>query len=100
MLESLTVSDFEGRVGERFTVDAAGVDGPTVDMELVEVTVLGAAARPEGRTPFSLVLRGPVGNVLPQRIYPVDHVELGTLEIFVVPIGPDSAGMRYEAIFT
>ena len=28
------------------------------------------------------------------------HAELGSLGIFLVPVGPDAEGMRYEAIFT
>jgi hypothetical protein len=30
----------------------------------------------------------------------VRHAQLGAMEIFLVPIGPDEGGMRYEAIFT
>ncbi|MDX6508976.1 MAG: hypothetical protein QOG81_728, partial [Gaiellaceae bacterium] len=37
---------------------------------------------------------------LPQQIYRFDHDELGTLEIFIVPIGTDEGGVRYEAVFT
>jgi hypothetical protein len=37
--------------------------------------------------------------VLPQATYPVEHDELGRMEIFLVPIGPDGSGMRYEAVF-
>jgi hypothetical protein len=33
---------------------------------------------------------------LPQRIYRVEHAELGAIEIFLVPIAAD----RYEAVFT
>jgi hypothetical protein len=37
--------------------------------------------------------------VLPQGSYPLGHQELDGLELFLVPIGPDSLGMRYEAAF-
>jgi hypothetical protein len=37
---------------------------------------------------------------LPQRIYRVEHGELGAMEIFLVPIGPDEVAHRYEAVFT
>ena len=33
-------------------------------------------------------------------IYEVVHDELGSVQIFLVPIGPDAEGMVYEAIFT
>lgn len=99
MLESLTISDFAPRVGERFRIGATE-DGAGHDAELVEVTPVGDGGGPSGRAPFSLVFRGPAGAVLPQRIYPVEHPQLGSLDIFLVPIGADAAGVRYEAIFT
>lgn len=99
MLESLTVSDFEPRLGQHFSIGTGG-DGADLDAELVEVTPVGEAARPGGRRPFSLVFRGPPGGALPQRIYRVDHPELGPLDIFLVPIGADGDGVRYEAVFT
>lgn len=98
MLESLTISDFAPRVGDRFRI-AAPEDGAGHEAELVEATPVGAGGRPGGRVPFSLVFRGPAGVVLPQRIYQVDHPELGSLDIFLVPIGADAAGVRYEAVF-
>ena len=52
------------------------------------------------RRPFSLIYRGPLTPILPQQIYPVEHPELGTLELFLVPVGPEGGGMQYEAVFT
>ncbi len=53
------------------------------------------------RAPFSLIFRSPgERRHAPQQIYTVRHPELGEIEIFLVPIGPDERGMRYEAVFT
>lgn len=73
-------------------------DAPEFEVELVEVTekLDGGAARPQ----FSLVFRGGPDPPVAQRIYRLEHEELGTLELFLVPIGPDQAGQRYEAVFT
>jgi hypothetical protein len=30
----------------------------------------------------------------------IEHGELGAIEIFLVPIGPDEVDQRYQAIFT
>jgi hypothetical protein len=38
--------------------------------------------------------------VLPQRIYRLEHEQMGPLELFIVPVGPDGDGLGYEAIFT
>jgi hypothetical protein len=40
-----------------------------------------------------------VAPVLPQGIQRLSHAELGELDLFLVPIGPDAQGMRYEAAF-
>jgi hypothetical protein len=51
------------------------------------------------REPFSLVFAGPAAPVLPQSIYRLENDDLGALEIFLVPIGRDAGGTRYEAAF-
>ena len=42
----------------------------------------------------------PAGPFLPQAIYPVMHPALGTMEIFLVPVGPLAGGNGYHAVFT
>jgi hypothetical protein len=100
-IEWLTHAEFAGRLGEDFSL--VGGDGAGVTLELVEAT---ESSEPGGRGPegqerrqFSLVFRGPATPVLPQGSYPLGHQELDGLELFLVPIGPDSLGMRYEAAF-
>jgi len=97
----ITFDMFEGRVGESFTVSVA--EGPAIRTELVEAveTTEPGGTGPAGqhRNQFSLVFRGPVEPVLPQATYDVGHDELGHLDLFLVPIGPDDAGMRYQAVF-
>ena len=36
---------------------------------------------------------------MPQQIVPLEHAALGKLEIFLVPVGLDPEGYRYEAVF-
>jgi hypothetical protein len=69
----------------------------THPVELIAVTRLGRD-NTTGR-PFSLLFRGNREVYLPQHIYPISHDSIGTLEIFIVPIVPDSIGNRFEAIF-
>ena len=95
MLESFTVHMFSGHVGETFHVRPDASD--PLEVELVSATGLGEE-RARGR-PFSIVFRGPGDVVLPQSIYRMEHAEIGAFDIFLVPIGPDEAGMRYEAVF-
>jgi hypothetical protein len=100
-LEWLTCGDFSGHLGERFEVTVA--DQTTLALELVEAvesTALGGLG-PEGqeRLQFSLVFRGPATPNLGQGTRRLRHDELEELDLFLVPIGPDAEGMRYEAVF-
>jgi hypothetical protein len=101
VLEDLTVESFTGLVGETFrTTDD---EGATHDLRLVEATDhedrFGRFMRENSRAPFSLVFLGPEDPVMPQAIRRMEHDSLGTLEIFLVPIGRDAEGVRYEAVF-
>ncbi|WP_373366961.1 DUF6916 family protein [Nocardioides aromaticivorans] len=94
-MQWLTHDDFAGRIGETFTVATA--DGGRVALVLVEATLgpdLGGPG-PDGATrhQFALVLDGPDG--LGQAVRRVEHGDLGTIDLFLVPIGHG----RYEAAF-
>jgi hypothetical protein len=100
-LEWLTYADFAGRVGETFVV--AADDGDRTEIELVEATegLEDGGPGPDGqqRKQFSLVFRGAAGAPMPQRIRQLTHETLGELDLFLVPIGSDATGVRYEAAF-
>ena len=51
------------------------------------------------REPFSLILHSGSQIVLPQRIYPFRHAAMGRLDMFIVPIARDPAGIVYQAVF-
>jgi hypothetical protein len=52
------------------------------------------------RIPFSLIFTGPMEPCLSQQMYRLHNEQTGTLEIFLVPLGPQGEHMRYEAVFT
>jgi len=91
-LETLTAADFEALRGDRFRI--APGDAPPFNAQLIETTEI--PHEPGGRAPFSLIFQGGPNPPLPQRIYAVEHDELGVIEIFLVPIAAD----RYEAVFS
>lgn len=94
-LATVTAADFEARVGEAFRLSLP--DGG-LDLRLANVRRAGQSGREGGA--FALLFVAPPGPWLPQAIYPIANAELGTLEIFVVPIGPAEGGNGYEAVFT
>jgi hypothetical protein len=98
MLEDFTIDTFSGRIGDRFRISAD--ESVAVEAILTEATAAGdAESRLGERVPFSLVFRGPLDPILPQRIYRFEHDSLGAFDVFIVPIGRDESGMHYEAVF-
>ncbi|HKU42044.1 MAG TPA: hypothetical protein VJR89_27990 [Polyangiales bacterium] len=96
-LFELTRSSFEPLLHQRF---ALRIDEQPIELELVELKSLGSS-RTTHREPFSLIFRGPREHWFTQGTYPVQHAKLGTLPLFLVPVGPDEWGkMLYQAIFT
>jgi hypothetical protein len=95
MLGRLTVDDFKHRVGETFSATA----GDRV-LTLTLTAVDELSGPPGGRTPFSLEFRDDARDHVPQQTVAIEHPEMGSFDLFVVPLGPSDDGMRYEAIFT
>jgi hypothetical protein len=93
-LGTLTFGDFEPHRGGRFELDTANGG---LELRLAEATPSGQGKRPGGA--FSLIFVAPAGPLLPQAIYPVTHPALGTIELFLVPIGPMHGGNAYQAVF-
>lgn len=95
-LEELRAADFEEALRQAFTLRQES--GETLALVLDAVT-RRPLATPGGRESFSLVFESESGVALPQRIYRLEQATLGVLDVFLVPLGPGTAGMRYEAVF-
>jgi hypothetical protein len=70
---------------------------PGQTLRLVEVSPLASSGPWES---FSVCFVGQPGLELGQGIHALDHDDLGTLELFLVPLEPGADGPRYECIFT
>jgi hypothetical protein len=77
----------------------------TLEIELVAVNELKASTTVKEpaeakRERFALIFRGSNKTPLKQDTYVLKHNNLGTVSIFLVPMGSDNAGtgLRYEAI--
>ena len=102
MIEDFTLSTFKNRLQEKFRIVLE--PSKSIEVELVKITDLGA--RPidtqqgiKRERSFSIVFRAPMEPLLPQQIYRFEHREIGSFDLFIVPIGPDDCGMCYEAVF-
>jgi hypothetical protein len=96
MLDRMTKDTFAPREGEVFELTLP--DGRALRVTLIAVLGTGLKGLAQ-REQFSLHFKGPVTPALDQRIYRLVHPELGTLELFLVPIGRDADAMIYEAAF-
>ena len=98
MLESLTFDQMKAFVGTTFHTTAGDRE---IDLLLVQAgKVMESEAAQLDRNPFSLFFLGPGDLYLPQKMYTLRHETLGTLEIFIAPVGRDAKGYLYEAVFT
>ena len=100
---SLERSTFAEHLGETFRALLGSED--QLELELVEVEALGSASpgdqpRPSARqNPFSILFRGPKDRALAQGTFRMEHDEIGSFDLFLVPIGEDQDGRQYEAVF-
>jgi len=94
MLDELTKDAFLPLLDSVFKLREGDL---ALELRLVEVEARWGKG--PKREPFSLHFLGPVDPALPQKIYRLEHEQLGALEIFLVPVGRSAAGTRYEAAF-
>ena len=98
MIADLKMEDFEACLHQPFQIYLEERPSPLV-AELIDVTALPDHGGDLRRQPFSLILRNRDNFILPQRIYQISNEKLGSLELFLVPVGEDKQGIQYEALF-
>jgi hypothetical protein len=99
MSEIFTMETFLPRVGEVFHVVVN--EQEELLMLLTEVAALadeGSSVR--RRQPFALIFHAAPGSYVPQDTYRVENDAMEPFDCFIVPLGPDKAGARFEAIYT
>jgi hypothetical protein len=94
-LAALTADDFEAAVGTTFDVACPETEPTEIRLE----SVARGPERAGSRQPFALHFRGAPSLGLDQGIHLLVHPVLGELEIFLVPVGADTDGRSYEAVF-
>ena len=74
-------------------------DNVDLSLELIEAKPIKISLPNAARQGFSLLFRGAQTPQLEQQVVRLEHETLGVLEMFLVPVGLDAAGVQYEAIF-
>ena len=98
MTDTLTLEHFTPCIGSEFACPTP--DGGAYLLTLREAESAGHSRAKEARQPFSLIFLGPLEPVLAQGTYSLEHPTLVTLPIFIVPVGRETAGVCYQAIFS
>jgi hypothetical protein len=98
MQDILELSDFEPYLNQAFSLQFT----PEVSLPAVLIEARSIKSyTPAEREPFKLIFRtDQKDEYYNQAIVMVKHPSKGDQGIFLVPVGPDAAGMRYEAIFS
>ena len=93
-----TAEDFKQHTGTEFRVR---VEAPRpLDLKLHEVLSYESRAHEQRwMERFSLFFLGPGDMLLHQGTYTFEHPSMGELLLFIVPIGRDERGIRYEIVF-
>ena len=94
MSETLTKEAFAENLNTKFRIPMES--SSAAEIELVEVMEARSTSR---QRQFSLFFRGPLEYLLPQGTYHMEHEKMGGLDLFIVPVGREQDGFRYEAVF-
>lgn len=93
MLNELTYEEYAAQVNTKFQLTGTS---PVLEITLTEVSEKKETPRQEM---FALIFTGANDFFLPQQTYELSHETLGDGMLFLVPIGRDENGVKYEAVF-
>lgn len=96
-LPILNISDFKPFLNQSFKIQFE--EDKVLDAVLIDLTEYQPIEGIE-RVPFNLTFRTDQKDAYYlQGTYILVHPEHGSLPLFLVPIGPDKEGMKYQVIF-
>ncbi len=98
MSDMQTEAEYAKHVNTKFRLL---VDAPQpIDLTLVEVSPRKVEPHEQaGMERFSATFMGPLGIFLPQQTYRVSHPDMGEFDIFLVALGQEPDGFKYEAVY-
>lgn len=98
MSEWQTAEEFSQHLNTPFRVQ---VDAPSP----IDLTLVGVESRPsdateeQGMERFSVFFSGSPDILLPQGTFMLAHPQMGEFYVFLVAIGKETNGYRYEAVY-
>ena len=98
MSEFQTEEEFKQHLNTPFRVQ---VNAP----KPIDLTLVGVESRPsdaseeQGMERFSVFFSGSPEFLLPQSLYRLTHPAMGEFDVFLVAVGQEPDGYRYEAVY-
>jgi hypothetical protein len=104
MLDKLTIDHFKEHIGSTFQVTPEEGEAFELELRRADPSPFAdeedkAAQEERKREPFSIEFNSRLPHHVPQQTFAVEHDKLGKFDLFLVPLGPDAEGHRYEAVF-
>ena len=94
---NLTEQEFSRHLNSTFQLK---LEDHTLELILVEVKAYMPGKNEQaGMERFSIYFDGPSDHRLPQQLYHLEHPDMGSLDLFLVPVAGDEKKLRYEAVF-
>ena len=102
MTDQFTLERFQPYVNDTFQLTT--ISGQSLQANLIEAVAVGSPPAPNNgvteRQAFSLIFHIADAAYLEHQIFTLTHDTLSEMALFLVPIGQDSKGVKYEAMFT
>lgn len=96
MLDKLTLDDFQPLLDDTFSARAGDKEA---DFRLVSAQPMAEGRTNGKRAPFALTFQAPAEVNPVKGVYRLEHEQLGTLELFLVPVAGDQDSTDFEAVF-
>ena len=94
MSAELTHEEFSKHLNTKFEIRIS--EAQAVEVELTEVSELLLSARQER---FSLIFRSANDIMVAQGLHRFEHDQMGSFDLFIVPVDRDGRGTYHEAVF-
>lgn len=98
-LSQVTVDSFVPHIGTDFDAVLEQGGERVTELKLIDAKSAGKATIGD-RIPFRLLFQGPADVPLSQGMLTLTHADLGSLDIFIVPVRGDTESRTYEAVFS
>lgn len=95
-IQNLKLATFAENLQTKF--QAYVDESNAVELEMIRATDTGTNLE-AGQEQFSILFRGPLNAFLPQRTYRLEHPQMGSFDLFLVPVRQEQDGFEYEACF-